>query len=105
MFGREIRKAEESGVDEERRRPEAVPLPPASWIALEPPIAAREPDGAREMVDMEVVLLEGREWLKELEGWRDGALDVRKPARRNAATEEEGREAVGRVVAWGFSRR
>ena len=92
-------------MDEERRRPEAVPLPPASCKALWPPTAVSEPDGAREMVDMEVVMLEGREWLKELEGWRDGALDVRKPACRNAVREEGESEAVGRVVAWGFARR
>ena len=63
MFGREICRGVEareaaSGMDIEllRRRPDAVPLPPASWIAFEPPIAAREPDEAREMDEMEVAV-------------------------------------------------
>jgi hypothetical protein len=56
VLGREIwRIVEDSKLDEERRRPEAYPPPPASWMALGPPVVAIEPDGARAMEEMEVL--------------------------------------------------
>lgn len=105
-MGREICKDEEvSGADGERRRPEVVPLPPASWMALEPPVAAREPDAAREMVGIDVEVLEEREWLKEVVWWREGALEVSKPERLRAVDVAEEREELGIVVARGWDLR
>jgi len=102
VLGREIwRVVEESKVDEEHRRPEVIPPPPASWRALGPPVVAIEPDGARAMEESEVLGLFDAERGKELVWWRVGALDVRKPARFKAVNDVEEKVVTGRLRATG----
>lgn len=106
MLGSEIwRVVEESELDEERRRLEAVPPPPASWMALGPPVVEMEPDGARAIDESEVLGLVDEEREKEPVWWRVVALDVKKPARFKAVNDVEEKLVLGRRRVTGQARR
>lgn len=98
MFGRERCRGGRFEVSVSGRR--RVGVAPAEVRASGPPIAARDPDAAREIVGMDVEGgMEGWEAFKEeVGGW---VIVVRKPARLRAERSMGGKRVGGMVEAVG----
>lgn len=92
----------------------SLPVFPAPWMAPWPPTAAMDPEAAREMLRMDVVVVVVVVVVPEVVGlgrrkvfavFRDGEADVRKPARMSAVVSGFVKRFRGILSVVGFSLR